>query len=168
MVLWFGRFVMKDEFLPDFEVEYKKFLVERLLKKIDGYEKKYHQKTELLNADFLGNYFLGLFEVGDSCVLSVDNTKKKYDDVLMRYQPHEDGYRITTRNALKKTCPEALFKKFLDNGLYASESAKKSKKNNYLACHRLICCISEDIFKREVHHDDEKPEYNSKENLKAL
>ena len=159
---------MADDYENSFDYKYKQFLIDRLLKKVEGYSNKYHKPTEILNIDFMGNYFLGLFEVGNDYILSVDNTKKRYADVIMYCKPNNKGYRVNNRNSLKKYCPKTLFKMFLDNGLYASEKAKNSKKNNYFALHRLICCISEDILEREIHHEDEKPESNSKINLKPL
>lgn len=159
---------MADDYENSFDYNYKMFLIERLLKKVKGYSNRYRKPAEILNADFLGNYFLGLFEVGDDYILSVDNIKKRYADVIMHCKPNNKGYRVNNRNALKKTCPKTLFKMFLKNGLYASEKAKNSKKNNFFALHRLICCISEDIFELEVHHDDENPKCNSKINLKPL
>ena len=157
---------MDEKFVSNFEFKYKYFMLARLIYNAKNYAEKYGVTAKILNADYLGNYFLGLLEVGDKYFLSIDNVETpKIIDIPLRLK---GKYYKSRKSFLKKICPPDLFNKLIENGLYEDIEAGKNNIDSPFLLHRLCLCISEKIVGLRVHHHNRKRKYNFKSNLEAM
>lgn len=160
-------FYMAEKFVSNFEFKYKYFMLARLICKAKEYAEKYDITAKILNADYLGSYFLGLLEVGEKYFLSIDNVKNpKIVDINLGLK--KDDYCKSRKSFLRKNCPPKLFDKLIEQGLYEDIEAGKNDIDSPFLLHRLCLCISENIIGLRVHHRNKKTKDNFKSNLEAV
>jgi len=156
-----------EKFVSNFEFKYKYFMLARLICNAKNYAETYDETAKILNADYLGNYFLGLIEVGEKYFLSIDNVENpKIIDIPLELK--KGDYYKSKKSLLKKSCPTDLFNKLIENGLYEDIEAGKNNIDSPLLLHRLCLCISEKIIGLRVHHRNNMTKYNFKSNLEAV
>lgn len=153
-----------EDFDENIENDNREYFSKRLLKKAEKFSKELCEEFEILNAVFLGNYYLGLVKVGDTGILTADNLFNN-KNISIKFKLNEDDYFVKPKNGLKKYCTKPLFKKLLKQGLYASEETTNSNNNSRFSLHRLCLCMSENISDLEVHHIDKNRQNNSVINL---
>ena len=157
---------MDEKFVSNFEFKYKYFMLARLICNVKNYAENYGVTAKILNADYLGNYFLGLFEVGEKYFLSIDNVENpKIIDIPLELK---GKYYKSRKSSFKKSCSSDLFNKLIENGLYEDINAGKNNIDSPFLLHRLCLCISEKIIGLRVHHRNNMTKYNFKSNLEAV
>lgn len=77
-------------------------------------------------------------------------------------------YIAFNRSNLENFLPKNLFKKLVKKGLYSSEKAKNSIKDNLFSLQRLVACLYKNITSLEIHHIDKNKFNNTITNLLSI
>lgn len=130
------------------EIYHKDFM----RKKVDKQYLQQYDSVIVLGENFIGKYYLVIFQTGNMYYLLIENIKTPYL-VKMKHYTNSGGYHVANKSIFnKKPLKGKLCRNLLINGLHANKKDKESDYPKSFLLHRLVTCLYQNTLGYEIHH----------------